>query len=601
MKLLLGFLVTCLLFQQVHAQDTVRQIKIAKGQTYLNFPVSEANKLTRARIKLGDKVLDQFTLKLATDKPDYWVYFDVAPYQGKTIAVEMSTADVAAGGAFSNITQANNRNGAADPNDNKSKGLAMIFADAKFPGQDSLYREKNRPQVHFSSQRGWINDPNGLIYYNGEYHLYNQHNPYGWAWGNMHWGHAVSTDLIHWKQLPEAIYPFGERDAAFSGSAIVDPKNTAGFRKNGIDPLIAIYTSTGRGECLKLSYDNGRTFTDYEGNPILKHQGRDPKVFWYGPGNHWVMVVYDFTKTKKLSLDQEAIINQHMIYTSADLKNWEFQSGIPGFFECPDFFELPVIGEPGVSKWVMYDATGRYAVGNFNGKHFSIDQTLTRYDQGAGFFYASQTYYNMPDNRRIQVGWGRGIVQPGMPFNQAMLFPTELKLRKSYNNYLLCPTPVKEISTLQTNKQTFENKILKANAGQAVSVNGDAVHVIAEFEKGDANQFGINVLGYELTYNDLLGEFAAMQKAPGYTTSYTKPALGTLKIEAIADKNILEVFVNDGELYYVLPFDGEKNGKVEAYIKGRAGDRKVILKRLEVYELKSIWNGPSGVASSVNK
>lgn len=599
MKILTGFLMACLLCQSVQAQDTMRQIKIAKGQMYLNFPVKESNSQTRARIRLDNKVLDQFTLKLATEDPDYWVFFDVTPYQGKTVTVEILNTRAAAGGTGSSVTQANNRD--AGSNENKSKGLSMIFTDAALPGMDSLYKEKNRPQVHFSSQRGWINDPNGLIFYNGEYHLYYQHNPYGWAWGNMHWGHAVSNDLTHWKQLPEAIYPFGEGDAAFSGSAIVDPKNTAGFRKNGIDPLIAVYTSTGRGECLKLSYDNGRTFMEYEGNPVLKHQGRDPKVFWYAPGNHWVMVVYDFSRTKKLSVGQEAVVNQHLIYTSQDLKNWTYQSGISGFFECPEFFELPVAGEPGVSKWVMYDATGRYVVGNFDGKHLSIDQPFTKYDQGGGYFYASQTYSNAPDNRRVQVGWGRGIVHPGMPFNQAMLFPTELKLKKSYNAYILCPTPVKEISALHTNGQTFENKVIKANAHVSVPVNGDAVHVIAAFEKGDATQFGINVLGYELTYNDLLGEFTAMLKAPAYTTSYAKPEQAEIKIEVIADKNILEVFVNDGELYYALPFDAEKNGKVEAFVKGRGGDRKTILKRMEVYELKSIWNDSAGAAGPVRK
>jgi fructan beta-fructosidase len=587
------FIFCCLNFMmiganQIFAQDTVRHIKVAKGQVYLNLPVSESNKLTRTRILHEGKVLDQFSLKLASGQPDYWVYFDVAPYQGKTIALEISNADVPAGGAFTNITQVSNRNRNVTGED-RSKALQMVFASAQFPGADSLYKETKRPQVHFSSRRGWINDPNGLLYYNGEYHMFYQHNPYGWAWGNMHWGHAASKDLVHWKELGEAIYPFGEKDAAFSGSAVVDAKNTSGFRKNGIDPLIAVYTSTGRGECLKLSYDNGKTFTEYEGNPILKHNGRDPKVFWYEPGNHWVMVVWDMGRTKKMSSGDEAIINQHLIYTSPDLKSWTYQSGVAGFFECPELFELPVEGEQGTSKWVMYDATGRYVLGDFDGKKFTVSQHLKQYDFGGGYFYASQTYNSTPDNRRIQVGWGRGIVQTGMPFNQAMLFPTELKLKKTFDGLRLCPAPIKEIRSLHQNSQAFENRIIRSNAGLTVPVSGEAIHVVAEFEKGDATQFGLNVLGYELSYNDLMGEFTTALDARLTNTNYVRPGTENFKIEAIVDKNMLEVFVNDGELYYAVPFDADKNGKIDVFVKGRGTDRKALVKRMEVHELRSIW------------
>ncbi len=591
-KLIIFSILTVMMSGSINlfAQDTTRQIKILKGQNYLNFPVAESNNLTRTKIISEGKVIDQFTIKLATEKPDYWVFFDVTPYQGKTITVEISNFIIRRGGA-SNIPQANNSNVNKEPNP-ASKGLQMVFTDKTFPGQDSVYREQSRPKVHFSARRGWLNDPNGLLYHKGEYHLYFQHNPYGWNWGNMHWGHAVSKDLLHWKELPEAIYPFGERDAAFSGSAVVDPKNTSGFRKNGIDPVIAVYTSTGRGECIKLSYDNGRTFSEYEGNPILKHKGRDPKVFWYEPGNHWVMIVWDEERTKQMSLGQEAIIYQHLIYTSPDLKNWTYQSGVAGFFECPELFELHVENQPGITKWVMYDATGRYVLGDFDGKKFSVTQHLKQYDYGGGFFYASQTYNNVPDKRRIQVGWGRGITHPGMPFNQAMLFPVELKLKNTFDGLRVCPTPIKEISLLHHNSQIFENKIIKADSGLSVAVNNNnAVHVIAEFEKGDAIPFGINVLGAEILFNDLVGEF--MVKADTTPTPvktiYTKPGTEFFKIEAIADKNILEVFVNDGELYYAVPFNSKKNSKVEVFVKDR-GVKKSILKKLEVHELNSIWN-----------
>ncbi len=575
---------------EVLAQDTVRLIKIQKGQVYLNLPVSESNPLTKTRISYNGKALDQFTIKLATEKPDYWVFFDVSPYQGKTLTVEVSNEHIPVTGAFSNITQASNKNTTISATE-RGKGLQMIFAADRFPGQDSVYKEQKRPQAHYSARRGWINDPNGLLYYNNEYHMFYQHNPYGWAWGNMHWGHALSKDLVHWKELPEAIYPFDEKDAAFSGSAVYDPLNTSGFRKNGIDPIIAIYTSTGRGECLKLSYDNGKTFTEYEGNPVIKHKGRDPKVFWYEPGKHWVMVVWDFEMTKKMSTGDTAIMNQHRIYTSPDLKSWTYQSGVEGFFECPELFELPVEGEPGSSKWVMYDATGRYVLGNFDGKKFSVTQTFRQYDYGGGYFYASQTFNNVPGKRRIQQGWGRGLVQTEMPFNQPMLFPTELKLKRSFDGLRLCPVPIKEISLLHKNSRVIENRMLRMNEGISVILNNDAVHLKAEFEKGDATEFGFSIQGYELYYNQLLGEFTATDGTAKVLTNYVNPGSEMFTIEAITDKNILEVFINDGELYFILPFNGKKNNKVDVSIKGRSINRKTLLKKLEVHDLNSIWSG----------
>ena len=151
-----------------------------------------------------------------------------------------------------------------------SGDLRAVVSSDTIQGAEDLYREKHRPQFHFSSRRGWNNDSNGLVFYQGEYHLYYQHNPYGWNWGNMHWGHAVSTDLVHWQELPIALYPRQFGDWCFSGSAVVDADNTGGFKAGEQDVIVAAYTSTGRGECIAYSNDQGRTFTDYPGNPVVK-------------------------------------------------------------------------------------------------------------------------------------------------------------------------------------------------------------------------------------------------------------------------------------------------------------------------------------------
>ncbi|MFT4022733.1 MAG: hypothetical protein QM664_02985, partial [Flavihumibacter sp.] len=265
---------------------------------------------------------------------------------------------------------------------------------------------------------------------------------------------------------------------------------------------------------------------------------------------------------------------------------------VEGFFECPELFELPVEGKPGQTQWVMYDATGRYVLGSFDGKKFTVSQTFRQYDYGGGgFFYASQTFNNVPGNRRIQQGWGRGLVHPGMPFNQPMLFPTELKLKQSFDGLRLCPTPIKEIGLLHKNSQVAENKMLRSDNGVSLPVNNDAVHVKAVFEKGDATGFGIRVHGYELSYDHLLGEFSTIHGSTNTKTTYANPDADIFSIEAIVDKNVLEVFVNDGELYYVLSFDGQKDNKVDVFIKGRGATRKTLLKKLEVHELVSAWTG----------
>jgi fructan beta-fructosidase len=526
-----------------------KTIKIKKGQRYLNFPVDPKVPVVTAGILLDGKLLDQFTISLS-DRPEFWTYFDVSLYAGKTLTVniEKNTSEY-------------------------EKALSMIFSDDAYPGQDSVYQEKNRPQVHFTAQRGWLNDPNGLIYRDGEYHLYFQHNPYGWPWGNMHWGHAVSSDLLHWTQLQEAIYPVLTpgviNDAAFSGSAIVDLENTAGFRKNGIDPIIAFYTSTARGECIQLSYDKGRTFINYENNPVVKHagEGRDPKVFWYEPGKHWVMVVWVAGRPRALSNGEQTLVREHSIFTSPDLKHWTYQSGVAGFFECPDLFELGVEGKPDVKKWVMYDATGKYIVGDFDGKKFNIEQHFTQYEHGGGYFYAAQTYNHAPNNRRIQIGWGRDISHPGMPFNQAMLFPTDLTLKMTEHGYRLCPTPLKEISTLHKNTQVIENRMVTKNNSVRVTANRDAaMHVVAEFERGNA-PIVVKIFGYEIRFDNewMLAtippegsEQRSIQEPVTYAS--TSPIF---KLEAIVDKNILEIFINDGEVYYVTPLSTMQNGSIE--------------------------------------
>jgi len=297
------------------------------------------------KVTVGDKTVDEFGIELAPAAPSFWTFLDMEKYQGQQATIDVDRL----------------------PSD--SQGLTQVRQDDEVPGAATLYQEKYRPQFHFSPRVGWNNDPNGLVYYKGEWHLYFQHNPYGWKWGNMHWGHAVSRDLAHWTELPIAIYPYKFDDWVFSGGAVVDKDNTAGFKSGAEDVIVASYTSTGRGEAIAYSNDRGRTFTDYEANPVVKHQGRDPKIIWYAPGRHWVMAVYDEEGTG------EPVKRQIAFYTSTDLKAWTLQSKLDGYFECPEIFPLRADGNTkGAERWVVYAADGAYQVGTFDGKTFTPDE-----------------------------------------------------------------------------------------------------------------------------------------------------------------------------------------------------------------------------------
>lgn len=533
-----------------------KQITVEPTDKFLNFPINHSGEETMARIKIDGEAFDEFELQPGGEKPDYWTFLEVSHFQGRELTIEVDNEAIA------------------------KEFLKLVHADSRFPGQDSLYQEKYRQQIHFSSRRGWNNDPNGMVYYKGEYHLYYQHNPFGWNWGNMHWGHAVSRDMIHWKELPNALFTPEHEHMAFSGSGFIADENTSNFRKDGIDPLVAAYTRTGKGESLALSYDNGRTFQEYEGNPVVTHRGRDPKVFWYKPGQHWVMVVYDESSTFNMDPGKKVYIYQNAIYTSKNLKEWTYQSAVTGFFECPELFEMKVEGESD-TKWVMYGADGKYKVGNFDGKKFTSVQPLTRYQYGnEGAFYASQTFNNTPDDRRIQIGWYR-VDSPGMPFNQCMTIPMELDLIKRHDKYLLTPQPIKEIKKLHKESHVYKDKLIRGGESFEAPIKAEKLHVIASFIPGDAHDFGLNINGFEMSYDNLRGDLNE--------THYKVPPDEEFKIEVIVDKLSIEIFVNDGQLYYALPHNSVKSDKNITAFANYDKEQKTILKRLEVHELKSIW------------
>jgi fructan beta-fructosidase len=517
------------------------------NRRFLNLPVRNHAPKQRVKLVVDGQVAREFEIEVAEREPDFWVFLDLAPFQGRRATLQAETL----------------------PAD--STALAAVELSDQIKGAQDLYHEALRPQFHFSSRRGWNNDPNGLVYYRGEYHLFYQHNPYGWEWGNMHWGHAVSSDLVHWQELPIALYPHQFGDWVFSGSAVVDGENTSGFRSGKEASLVAAFTSTGRGECIAFSNDRGRTWTEFGGNPVVRHQGRDPRLLWHAPTKRWVMAVYD-------ELDGKRWIAFH---TSPDLKQWRFESRIEGFFECPDLFELPVDGKRSKKLWVLTAASSEYRLGTFDGRQF-IPQTPMLPGHRGNAFYAAQTYSDIParDSRRIQIGWGQ-IATPGMPFNQMMTFPCELTLRSTPAGPRVCFQPVKEIERLRAARHRRSRMTLAPGTNALAGISGDLFDLRTQFAVGSTGEVRLVVRGMPVIYDAAKQELVCADRR-----NPLPPVNGKVRLRVLADRTSLEIFGNDGLLYMPMAAEFVPDDHTLALT---ATAIPVRFDSIEVNELRSAW------------
>jgi fructan beta-fructosidase len=525
-----------------------REIKVSKA--YLNLPVKNGAPKRRMSVVVAGKVERDFEIELANDQPDWWAFMDLVPFRSKTIVLKVDKL----------------------PED--SGGLRAIEQSDKIKGAENLYREKLRPQFHFSARRGWNNDPNGLVFYAGEYHLFLQHNPYGWSWGNMHWGHAVSRDLVHWKELSEALYP-DDHGTMFSGSAVVDWHNTAGFQTGAEKPLICIFTAAGKPftQGLAFSNDRGRSWTKFESNPVLPHiraENRDPKVSWYAAGNKWVMALF---------LDQ----NDYALFSSPDLKHWEKLCDVklPGASECPEFFPIAVDGDQHDTYWVFYGGNGRYLVGRFDGRMFT-PETKPQALHAGNCWYASQTYNDIPatDGRRILLPWGT-MATPGMPFNQMIGTPVELTLRGIKGGLRLAAYPINELASLRVRSTRLNQQPLKQAESALHAVNGELLDIDCELALGNATELNFKVRGVPVSYNVGKGELACAGQAGALT-----PIDGKLRLRFLVDRTSIDFFGNGGELYMtvgVIPRAEDRSLELHAQGEGARIDS------LAVWQLKSAW------------
>ena len=468
-------------------------VQINTNQRYLLLPVEEVMPDVRVSMIVNNKEVNVADVRLAVNRVDYFVPLDLSAYAGKNILLKFKL-------------------GSNDPI--RGKLSAVCCKEMKLSDTfDTGNREKFRPTYHFSPLYGWMNDPNGMVYKDGEYHLFYQYNPYGSKWGNMSWGHAISQDLVNWKHLPVAIAP-DALGTIFSGSAVVDFDNTAGF---GAGAIIAIYTQNSDRQVQSIAYstDNGRTFTKYENNPVLTSEARDfrdPKVFWYENTKRWIMVL--------------AVGQEMQIFSSLNLKDWIFESRFGegqgahgGVWECPDLFELPVEGTND-KKWVLLcnlnpggpfgGSATQYFVGSFNGKEFVNESpSKTKWMDWGKDHYATVTWSDAPDNRRIAIAWMSNWQYandvPTSQYRSPNSVPRDLSLFTVDGETYLQSAPSPELLALRDASKKRSFKVNGTRTIKEMIPGNDGAY---EIELTIENQRA-DVIGFRL-YNDK-GEEVDMQ------------------------------------------------------------------------------------------
>lgn len=534
-----------------HLANEQNIILLDSVKKYLLLPVQENAPEGKVNIVINNELqLEQnINVRLAREKVDYYVPLDLSAYQGKTISIDV------AGMPSSSLCW-------------KEIKLSDTF--------DFSNREIYRPVYHHTPAYGWMNDPNGMFYKDGVYHLYFQYNPYGSMWANMTWGHSTSRDLTHWTYEGTAIVP-DAWGAIFSGSCVVDHENTAGFGKGAV---VAFYTSAKstpwgdvQSESMAYSLDNGKTFTKYEGNPILtssERDFRDPKVFWYAPGKHWVMML---------------AVGQHMeIYSSVNLKDWKkesefgaMQGAHGGVWECPDLVEIPVEGTR-QKKWVLIcnlnpggpfgGSAAQYFVGSFDGKTFVNESpTLTKWMDWGKDNYATVTWNNAPDGRCVALGWMSNWQYannvPTRQYRSANTIARDLTLYRVGEELYLKSTPSPEVKKARgekVSKPSF-NVAGEYEVASLLDDNKGAYEVELVIQNQGASKIAfclLNEKGEKVSMHyDLARRQFVMDRSESGTVDFSKdfPAVTVapadtdkeLTLRLFVDRSSIEAFGEDGK------------------------------------------------------
>jgi fructan beta-fructosidase len=429
------------------------------------------------------------------------------------------------------------------------------------------YNQPLRPQFHYTPIQGHIGDATGLIYYRGEYHLFNMYDEWSRKrLGHKRWGHAISTDLIHWQQLP-AILDTQLDNKPGSGSGVVDWNDSSKLRHGPEKTLLIFYTDYKLGTCITVSHDRGRTWTRYGKNPVIAgaEDARDPTVFWYPPANEWRMVRYE----KK----------GFAFYQSADLLHWTWLSRVEGYYECPDLFELPVLNSPGEHRWVLIDGNGSYVLGIFDGRQF-VPQTEKLQSEYGKVLYATQTWKRtMEPGRAYQLAWMRYPLATSITWNGQMSFPAELTLRSFPEGIRLCRQPIDEVENLRVAQNTWKNLSIPAGERPIPALTAQLLDIRTQLKPAGAGDFGLMIHGHALRYSTAnktlrLDSISAPLKLPE----------SGLRLRILVDRSSLEVFADEGQVSLSAVTLENPNQDVTL-----VADGGMTVVALEANRLESIW------------
>ena len=561
-------------------------VAVSEATRFLLLPVQDDAPEAKVGVISGNtRVGELANVRLARERVDYYVPFSLEAFMGKDVKIDVL---------------------------GMPQG-SLCWKELKLSDTfDMANREKYRPLYHHTPAYGWMNDPNGMFYKDGVWHLYFQHNPYGSTWGNLSWGHSTSTDLVHWQYEGDPVMP----DAwglIFSGSSVVDTDNTAGF---GPGAIVAFYTSAkstpwGDVQMQSMAYstDGGKTFTKYAGNPILtstERDFRDPKVFWYAPGKHWVMLL--------------AVGQQMQIFSSKNLKEWKHESDFGlkhgahgGVWECPDLVELPIEGTK-EKRWVLIcnlnpggpfgGSATQYFVGTFDGKKFTNQfPTKTKWMDYGKDHYATVTFSNAPDGRCVALGWMSNwqyaAVVPTKQYRSANTIARDLTLYRQGGDLLLKSAPSKEIEAARKDMKSLK----KFNVSDAYSIdnllddNNGAYEIEMEIRNNGAEKIVFTLLNgkgesVKMYYDTALRQFVMDRSVSGETafsrdfpamTVAPVPETGDFTLRLFVDRSSIEAFGDGGKFVMtniVFPSEPYNKMKFES-VRG-----SFTVKKMNVYKLK---------------
>ncbi len=483
-------------------------MKISISTKYLTFPVNIQTVSKKVCFFEEGELIFDLDCKIDMRQPNFTAYVDVERFMGKTFDVTIS------------------------PDMEVNIGMANEI------DMSSYGKEELRPKVHFTVLNGWNNDPNGLIKYNGRYHMFYQHNPCSTQWGNMQWGHAVSSDLLHWEHKDVALFP-DKNGTVYSGCAIEDTNNVSSISKLSDKPMLIYYTAAGGrnklsgdkkyDQWLAYSVDNGETFVKFGDKPLVStitECNRDPKVVWVEERNMYVMALF-------------MIDHRYSFFVSTDLTTWTHYGDveIEGESECPDIYSFYIDGE---KLWVLMGASDIYIVGKFTDDGFIVLQKPKRLTYSR-VNYAAQSFSGMDDGRVVRVSWQR-ISIPNSRFSQQMSIPTEMNLEKQDDEYVLTALPIKELQTLYGKQFKYDGKITEEAVRFDVGENPIDVNVKIESTDTDSVPYTIMLFGMPLTVN--FGEGFIQFK----TTKMPFEKNGNLlDFRFIVDRCSLDVFASSGK------------------------------------------------------